>query len=127
MRFPAELWDIESDRQVVEEFLEAFATFPIVLTDRLANTVYFNARAEVLFGERAEEIVNRLSFSLLGYGRKDQAPGGLTEALLGDAGPWRGIAEVAEVRLFIEASAMRRDGRFLCGVIRFSQREGTVQ
>ncbi|MEO8377899.1 MAG: hypothetical protein ABI579_09540 [Candidatus Sumerlaeota bacterium] len=128
MRFPGELWETETDRQVILQFVDAFAGHPLVLTDKLANTIFFNAEAEALYADRGEAIVNRLSFSLLGYGgKKDKVPSGLTPALLGEGVPWRGIVNLSESETpklhFVEASAIRAPGRLLCGVIRFKLNE----
>lgn len=128
MRFPAELWNSEQDRQLVRQFLDAFEDHPIVLTDQLANTIYFNNTAEALFGDRAEAVVNRVSFSLLGYGAKENIPEAFIKALLGDAPPWRGVVDLAPEgnpprHYFVEASAIRRAGKLVCGILRVSLTE----
>lgn len=124
MRFPDELWDNPSERAIIQQFVDAFAAYPLVLTDKLANTIYFNQSAESLFQDHAEAIVNRLSFSLLGFGRKETVPPGLISALLGEGAPWRGVVNIADAdsprHLFIEASAIRTREKLLCGVVRFN-------
>ncbi|MCC6545963.1 hypothetical protein IT570_02255 [Candidatus Sumerlaeota bacterium] len=124
MRFPVELWETDLECQIIRQFLDAFAGHPVMLTDKLANTVFFTPEAEELLADRGEAIVNRLSFSLMGFGSKDRVPPGLTAALLGESVPWRGVVNLSSddsPRLrFAEASAIRSPGRFLCGVVRFS-------
>lgn len=128
MEFPHHLWEETEDRVLAEALVPMFESYALVLTDRLANTVYLNPRAEALFGDRAGALVNRLSFSLLGYGERDAVPEALTNALLGEGAPWRGVALIHGADgppHFVEASAVRRGGRLVCGVLRLSPRAAT--
>lgn len=124
MDFPGELWDHEDERALARQLSELFVDVPLVLTDRLTNSIYLNAAAEEMLGQRAEAVVNRAAYSLLGFGVAESAPPALTEALLGRADSWRSV-----VRLFAddpmgqavcEASAVSRGGDFVCGVLRFT-------
>lgn len=130
MRFPAELWPDPRDRQLAEELGEAFSHLPIVLTDNLTNSVWLTGRAEELLGERAEALVNRVSYSLLGFGEREKQPQGVVDALLGKGGPWKGVVHLPRADgpsrlVFVEASAVVREGRFVCGVLRFAPQEET--
>lgn len=124
MNFPAELWSDEQDRRVVLQAVELLVAIPLVLTDKLTNSVYFNAPAEELFCDSGEAIVNRAAFSLLGFGSHEKMPPGLPKALLGECDPWRGIVhpDGGSGPIFCEASTARRQGRFLCGILRFTPR-----
>jgi hypothetical protein len=125
LRFPAELWENEQEREMAHALAQAFSQQPLILTDRLANTVYFTPSAEALFHDRGEAIVNRLLFSLLGYGERTCIPTGLKEALLGEARPWRGVVHLGtgtddpHTRV-AEASAVMNGERFVCGVLRLA-------
>lgn len=126
MRFPDELWPELPQGAMVRAFVEAFSESPIILTDRLLNSVYFTEPAERLFAERAEAIVNRLALSLLGFGEKDRIVPGLVEALSGTADPWEGIVnlQAAEgpLSVYIQASSIReRDGQLIAGIIRIGK------
>jgi len=124
LELPASLWPQPADLQLASDMAALFDASPLILTDRLANSLYLNAAAEELFGERAEALVNRLSFSLLGFGNREKVPGGLEEALLGRGAPWRGVVQVqaadGPLARFAEASAIRRGDLLVCGVIRLS-------
>ncbi|MCC5876792.1 MAG: hypothetical protein JJU11_11285 [Candidatus Sumerlaeia bacterium] len=127
MRFPDDIWPDPTDRQLVDDLVSMFVDTPIILTDKLTNSLWFSDPAEELFGERAEAIVNRVAYSLLGFEDREKQPVRLVSALLGEDDPWRGVVHlpVAEgTRLaFVEASAICRDGVFVCGVLRFSPQE----
>jgi hypothetical protein len=121
VNLPLESWPGEQERALVTGLLAALAGRPVALTDGLANTLWFSPEAESLFGERAEAIVNRVAFSLLGFGKNDRLPPGLKEALLGEGPAWRGIVkpEGRGEQTFLEASCIQQNGRLLCGVLRF--------
>lgn len=108
---------------MVAETADLFASVPLVLTDALTNSVWFNDEAERLFRDRAEAIVNRAAWSLLGFGFAAAAPDRLTAALLGQSGPWKGMVrpsgDPAARPEFCEASSLCRDGRLVCGILRF--------
>ncbi len=129
MQLPAELWESEQDRHLVQGAVKAFDTTPLIVTDKLTNSVFLNARAEELFGERAEALVNRVTYSLLGFGTRENAPKDLPAALLGQTQPWHGVVEINTTngvrRHAAEASAVLRDGHFVCGLIRLSGKEAT--
>ena len=132
VHFPDELWQDDDERRLARQLAEAFDEFPIILTDRLANSVYLSPPAEAIFGDRAEALVNRLALSLLGYGHKERVPPGLLEALLGEGKPWRGVVAIkgsSELpRLhFVEASAVVCDGRLVTGLLRIGERQGAQQ
>lgn len=123
MRFPTELWDDPADAALAAGAVDALARDPLIVTDRLTNAVYFNEAAEAAFGDRAESLVNRTTLSLLGYSRAEGLPQGLIDALLARCGPWRGMAAIDAApgsgpRL-VEASAVQRGGRLVCGLLRF--------
>ena len=124
MDLPNELWDHDADRALAHQLVELFVDVPVVLTDRLTNSIYLNEAAERLLGQRAEAVVNRAAFSLLGFGSGESTPQGLVDALLGQAPSWRSV-----VRLFAdeslghavcEASAVCRGEHHVCGVLRFT-------
>jgi hypothetical protein len=123
VRIPDELWSDARDRELVGQTTELFAAVPLVLTDRLSNSVWFNAPAEALFRDRAEAIVNRAAWSLLGFGFAAAAPDRLMAALLGEGPPWKGMVRPegnpAARPEFCEASALVREGRLVCGILRF--------
>lgn len=108
--------------------MELFRDQPLMLTDELANSTYLSEGAELLLGDRAGALVNRLSFSLLGFGSRGVVPPAIQKALLGEGPAWRGAVDLAEAppsRWHVaEISAIRREGRFLCGVVRLSREEG---
>ena len=124
MEFPAELWTDEQDRQYAEDLVRAFEGSPLILTDRLANSNYLTPQAAHLLGDSEEALVNRLSFSLLGFGKHQKVPTALVKALEGEGPSWRGVVDLGEMGSarwhFCEASAVVRDGRLVCGVIRLS-------
>ncbi len=124
MELPLEIWESDEDRQLVSAAVETFGAVPLILTDKLTNSVFLNAPAEVAFEERAEALVNRVAYSLLGFGKREHAPAGLAVALLGEAGPWRGVVEVPTPtgwsRRVAEASAIVQGERFICGLVRLS-------
>lgn len=127
MRLPVELWPDPRDRQLVEDLVAGFSHLPVVLTDRLTNSIWLSGPAEELLGERAEALVNRVSYSLLGFGEREKQPQGVVDALLGTDRPWKGALHLPSgdgSRLsFVEASAIVREGQFVCGVLRFSPQE----
>ncbi|MCB2154110.1 hypothetical protein KQI84_04440 [bacterium] len=125
MEFPRDLWPGEDDCRLVEQAIELFESMPVVLTDELANSVFFNERAEKLFGGTGEGLVNRAACSLLGYDRGEKAPGLLAEALLAKSGPFRTVVRLPvgvddPQPVFVEASAVVNGSRLVCGVLRFS-------
>lgn len=121
LQFPAELFVDERQRQAVLDFVEAFAHRPLLLTDRLCNSIYINPAAEDLFAARAEEIVNRLAFSLMGYSHLVRTPPRMTEALLAQGDPWRGVVPLEQGPPigwhFAEVSCISMDGTLVCGVV----------
>lgn len=122
MRFPTELWNDPADCALAKQLADAFAAVPLMLTDKLTNTIFVNEAAEALYGERAEAIINRVAASLLGFGEKANHPDRLVAALLGEAAPWKGAVRVDAVPaprlVYVEASAVRRGDRLVCGVVR---------
>ena len=126
MRIPDELWPDVRDRELVGQTVDLFASVPLVLTDQLSNSVWFNGAAESLFGDRAEAIVNRAAWSLLGFGFAAAAPDRLMDALLGGGGPWKGMVRPegnpAARPEFCEASALVRDGRIFQSACRIADR-----
>jgi hypothetical protein len=129
LEFPSSLWSAESDRLMAQELVGAFQNEPIILTDELANVVYVNPMAEKLFDENAEALVNRLVFSLLGFGKKGMIPKTLEKALLGEEVPWRGVVDLADAPptkyFFAHGSAIQAGKHFICGVIRLSAEEAS--
>lgn len=121
MQFPDSLWTNPEDREIVRRIVDLFDDSPLVLTDRLTNSVYFNAAGEALFSDRGESIVNRAAYSLLGFEAETAIPAALSRALLGEGDAWKGAVhpEGHDAKMLCEASAVRRDDRLLCGVIRF--------
>ena len=125
MQFPDQLWPDSEDRELVRQAVQLFESIPLILTDELTNTAYFNGRAEELFGEPGEAVVNRTAYSVLGYGDGGHAPEGLAAALLGKSGPFRSIMRIAPgggepQPVFFEASAIARGTKLVCGLLRFS-------
>lgn len=125
MRFPNHLWPDQQDDDLVRQAVQLFESVPLVLTDELTNSIYFNAPAERLFGDSGEALVNRAGYSLLGYDDGGHAPEGLAEALLGKSGPFRTVVRLPGAGgqtqpVFVEASAIMHGPRHLCGVVRFS-------
>ncbi|CAN5200571.1 hypothetical protein BH09SUM1_BH09SUM1_24530 [soil metagenome] len=124
MQIPVALYPNPNDLALVEDLVAAFSAVPVILTDKLTNSVFLNEEAELLFGDDAASLVNRLGLSLLGFGHKDRIPAALTAALLGEGLPWRGMINLGTPDLprlvFAEASAIARPGHFVAGVIRFS-------
>lgn len=129
LELPVSLWKIE-DYERVKDLAALFSDQPLILTDNLANAVYLNERAEDLFQERAEALVNRLSFSLLGFNDARPVSEGLKKTLLGKAPPWRGIVHFPEpvksIRI-VDASAIVRPSRLIAGVIRISNKSAGFQ
>ena len=123
MQIPQELWSDKDERRLVTDAAKLFEDLPIVLTDNLANSIWMNERAEELFGDSAEALVNRAAFSLLGFGSAGEAPDALAEALLGKRGPWKAFVNVETAvgpkALFCEASAICRGEDLICGILRF--------
>ena len=106
MRFPIELWNSDSDRVLILTALAETASGPLVVIDRLGNTVFFNDAAERLWGERAEALVNRAIVSLLGLDRRRNLAdewGRLLETGKG----WEGIARIPRVQPPEKASLRR--------------------
>lgn len=131
LRFPEELWQSEIEKQLAGDVAEAFGHHPVVLTDQLTNSVYLTPPAEELLCDSAEALVNRLSLSLLGFGRRETIPRGVTEALQGQSEPWRGVVNLGDQDnprwYFVHASAVLHEGKLVCGVLRFSKQEaGTL-
>lgn len=129
MRFPEELWPDSSECLAVRALVDGFPDAALILSDKLANTLYFSPAAEALFGDRAEAIVNRLTLSLLGFGERDRVPQSLLAALLGESGPWEGIVHLQTAagprQAFASISAIRRrDGSLLAGVVRIGKVQG---
>lgn len=124
MDFPNELWDDDRDRALARQLADLFVEAPLVLTDRLTNSIYLNTAAEDLLGQRAAAIVNRAAYSLLGFGAAESAPATLADALLGRADSWRSVVHLfADDELgqaVCEASAIMRGGQFVCGVLRLT-------
>jgi len=125
MRFPIELWTDPADAVLAAATAEGFAFFPIILTDKLANAVFINEAAESIFRDRAEALVNRTTFSLLGFEKLECLPEGLTLALQARSTPWRGVVQLdvtgGQERRYVEASAVHRDGELVCGLLRIAE------
>ncbi len=127
MDFPSILWNDPADRELVSQTVELFHDTPLILTDRLTNSVFVNEAAATLFGDRGEALVNRTAYSLLGFGASEKLPEPLEHALLGDSPPWRGIVRISRVdggalmpQAFCEASAVSRAGNLVCGILRLT-------
>jgi hypothetical protein len=120
MELRTELWEDPRDRQLAADTVAAFGADALVLTDSLGNSIHLTDAACRLFGDRAEALVNRQAYSLLGFGEAARMPKALGEALLGGE-TWRGTAPVGGRRAAVEASAVRRDGRLLFGILRISE------
>ncbi len=119
MKFPNELWSDPKDRELVSAIADAFTDEALLLTDQLINIVWVSPKAEELFQERGEAIVNRLTFSLLGMDDSPPQLDCLKRALSGESAPWRGRAKLDSQReTFLEASALIGPSGFLCGIIR---------
>lgn len=121
MDFPESLFPNPAHRELILGALALFEDQPLFLTDRLANTIYFNGPAEGLFAERGEAIVNRAVFSLLGMGDHTAHPPALVEALEGNGPPWKAVAQLPLEPPCIcvcEASAIRDADTHLCGMVR---------
>ncbi len=128
MNLPKELWPDSHNLMMIEDLIMMFDDKPLILTDELANSVYLNEHAEILLGDRAEALVNRLSFSLLGFGKAARVPESLANALAGEAAPWRGVVNLSADPTkskyhFAEISAIKSPEKTLCGVIRLSAEE----
>lgn len=127
VRFPEEIWPDPNDRQLVQDLIAVFSSTPLVITDKLTNSLWLSDSAESLLGERAEALVNRVSYSLLGFEDREKQPARLVDALLGEGDPWRGVVHLPTATgtrlVFVEASAVSREGRFVCGVLRFNLQE----
>lgn len=129
MRFPEELWQDPTERRLLADLLALFPSDPVVLTDRLTNSVYFSPAAEALFAAEGDAITNRVAASLLGFGARESAPKALDAALLGESAPWRAAVEPfgegpVGTRVVCEASAVRGPRGFVAGLLRFP---GSVQ
>jgi PAS domain-containing protein len=114
---------------MVRALVEAFPDHAIMLTDGLINSVYLSPAVESILGERADALVNRLGFSLLGFGERDRLAPGLLEALSGSGEPWEGIVQLQSAAgprtAFVQASAIRsRAGSLLAGVVRIGKVQG---
>ena len=127
MDLPTNLWSDDAARELVSQTVELFRDSPLILTDRLTNSVYVNEPAAALLGDRGEALVNRTAFSLLGLGVSEKMPEPLEKALLGDGPPWRGIVRLCKVdnpdespHIFCEASAINRHGSHVCGILRLT-------
>lgn len=129
--FPEELWPDEAQRRAVQEMILAFGHEPLIITDRLANVVYASEAAERLLGDRAEALVNRVAFSLMGFDQPRMIPAGLQPALLAEGKPWYGLVGfygIAEPGLRrVDASAIKQGGQFVAGVVRISPRKAQVR
>ena len=134
MDLPFNLWSDDADRELVSQTVELFSDTPLVLTDRLTNSVFVNGPAAVLLGDRGEALVNRAAYSLLGFGAADKLPEPIEKALLGDGPPWRGLVRPAVEGipaesvnpLFCEASAINRHGVLVCGILRLTPSVGSM-
>ncbi len=128
MRFPSEIWDDPADAGLALGAVEVLSGEALIVTDRLTNAVFINEAAESILGDRAESLVNRTTLSLLGYAKPEGLPQGLVNALLAQTGPWRGVANLdaagGAVPCVVEASAVRRGDRLVCGVLRIAPRQG---
>ncbi|MDX2177225.1 MAG: hypothetical protein SF028_12230 [Candidatus Sumerlaeia bacterium] len=122
MEFPAHLWDDPADRELARGAADLFADAPLVLTDRLANSVFLSPAAERLLGDRAPALVNRACYSLLGFDSGERPPDALATALLGEREPWKAMVLLAGRGCHVEASAIRRGARLVCGVLRLTPR-----
>jgi PAS domain-containing protein len=122
LELPTGLWSDPEDLRLIDQALGLFPSEPVLLTDRLTNTVYLNPEAERLLGERGEGLVNRVAFSLLGIEKGGRQAAAVADALLGKGHAWRGVVypEGREDRkpVFCEASAIKRAGRLVCGILR---------
>ncbi|MDX1972000.1 MAG: hypothetical protein SFY68_05650 [Candidatus Sumerlaeia bacterium] len=129
MQFPDVLWANEEHPPLpmIHQVLELFEEDAVILTDVLTNSIFFNTKAEELFGMRGEELVNRTTYSLLGFENFKGVPKSLADALLGEGDCWRGLVKLGEeVRskfepgtlFYCEASALRTSGEFIVGVLR---------
>jgi len=127
MDLPISLWNDETERDLVAQTVDLFHDSPLILTDRLTNSVFVNEQAAALLGDRGEALVNRTAYSLMGFGMADQLPQPLEQALMGDGPPWRGIVRLSDVEsgkavshAFCEASAIHRNGSLVCGILRLT-------
>lgn len=124
MEFPQQLWEEETESTVVmiRQVLDLFESDPVILTDVLTNSIFFNPLAEELFGEAGEALVNRATYSLLGFEQFNGVPKALADALLGEADCWRGyvrLPHTGDAVYYCEASAIKTSNKHLAGVIRF--------
>lgn len=121
MELPGELWEDPRDRQLAADTVATFGAEAMILTDALGNSIHLTDEACRLFGDRADALVNRQAFSLLGFGEAARMPKALGAALLGGE-TWRGTAPIAGgKRAAVEASAAKRDGRLLFGILRITE------
>jgi hypothetical protein len=120
VRLPTELWPEPRHGELVAQLADLFAAEPVVLTDRLANAVYFSEAAESLLGDAGAAIVNRTAFSLLGIDDGRPVPEGLPAALLGSRPPWKALVRLpgSGASRWCEASSVQCDGEFVCGLLR---------
>jgi len=108
---------------MVRAMADLFDDQPLVLTDRLLNTIYFSPAAEELFRDRGEAIVNRALFSILGLDDRNHIPPRMVEALSGKAGPWKAVMNLPgrPAPWVCEASCVRDGEMLLCGVVRLRE------
>jgi len=121
MEFPEELWKTEQEKQLIFQALDLFEHQPVIITDQLANSVFLNKKAEELYGQRGEAIVNRAVFSLLGFDSFEGMPQKLVDGLSGNGEVWRGFVKHPTEQnkiCFAEASAIVHEN-LKCGMIRF--------
>lgn len=107
---------------MIEQVLDLFGGDPVLLTDELTNSVFFNEKAEKLYHESGDAIVNRAAYSLLGFESFEGVPQSLVDALMGKRDAWRGFVKVPGQKCtvcFCEASALVREEELICGLIRF--------
>lgn len=75
MRFPIELWNSDAERVAVLARVAEAPAGPVLVVDKLGNTVFLNDAAERLLGERADALVNWLATALLGLAQDRQGRG----------------------------------------------------
>jgi len=121
LEFPHEIWTDEEKRAAVRGAVDLFADRALLVTDELANTVYLSPEAEKVFGDRAEALVNRLSFSLLGFGNRSEVPKAMVEAINGEGPPWKGLVNVGGGEppnwYLAEMSSAGKGKQFIAGFI----------
>ena len=131
MEIPLDLWESQEDQQRVVDLITLFEADPLILTDSLANVIYLNDLALGLFTDRAGALINRLSFSLLGFGERTDVPQPFVNALTGEGPAWRGMMNIGTDRTpnirMINASAVAKEDHFVCGVLRLARQEAKLQ